>query len=316
MSEHPTEPAAIADAEGLRPVTAGAMLQRARKEAGLTIDIVAAHLKLHPKQVQAIEDDEFALLPGRTFVRGFVRNYARLMRLDPDAVVAALPGAATAPALDSPTLHSTANRMGELPTDSKPKASWTRWAIPLVLLAIAAVAGVYEYLASEGHLPGFARTGPAPATAVTSAGSTTAATPSATSPPEPATTLATPPVATPPLPASAPGTTPGAAAATTPAATPPPGTGTLIAPVVTPVDTTTPALVLALRASSWVEVKDGSGRTVIAQVLPAGQTQSIPGAAPFDVTIGNAAEVTLTFRGQAVDLAPYTRGNVARLTLQ
>ena len=51
-------------------------------------------------------------------------------------------------------------------------------------------------------------------------------------------------------------------------------------------------------------------------MIAGGQTLSVVGAPPFDVVIGNAPEVSLSFRGQAVDLGPYTRQNVARLTLQ
>jgi cytoskeleton protein RodZ len=49
---------------------------------------------------------------------------------------------------------------------------------------------------------------------------------------------------------------------------------------------------------------------------PGRNTQSISGAPPLDVLIGNAADVTITWRGARVDLTPYTRGNVARLTLE
>jgi cytoskeleton protein RodZ len=49
--------------------------------------------------------------------------------------------------------------------------------------------------------------------------------------------------------------------------------------------------------------------------VPAGSEQSIRGAAPFDIVIGNAAAVWLTYHGKPIDLAPYTRQNVARLRL-
>ncbi len=65
--------------------SAGAQLRAARESHGLSIDTVAQHLKLAPRQVRAIEDGDFSQLPGRTFIRGFARNYARLMRLDPEA---------------------------------------------------------------------------------------------------------------------------------------------------------------------------------------------------------------------------------------
>jgi cytoskeleton protein RodZ len=49
---------------------------------------------------------------------------------------------------------------------------------------------------------------------------------------------------------------------------------------------------------------------------PGGTTQSVAGEPPIDLVIGNAADVTVTFRGARVDLAPFTRQNVARLTLR
>ncbi len=130
--------------------TAGALLGAAREAAGLSIDAVAQQLKLAPRQVRALEEDDYTHLPGRTFVRGFVRNYARLVHLDPDAVLGALPAGAAAPALEAPTLQQTAPTMGELPTTDHSKPAWTRWAIPLTLAAIVAVAAVYEWLRPAG----------------------------------------------------------------------------------------------------------------------------------------------------------------------
>ena len=125
--------------------TAGALLMAAREASGLSVDAVAQQLKLSPRQVRAIEDGDYTLLPGRTFVRGFVRNYARLVRLDPDPVLDALPSGEATPTLEAPTLHPTAPTMGELPTAENAKAPWTRWAIPVSLAAIVAVAAIYEW---------------------------------------------------------------------------------------------------------------------------------------------------------------------------
>jgi cytoskeleton protein RodZ len=148
---------------------AGAMLSAAREALGLSVDAVAQQLKLSAGQVRALEDGQYGLLPGRTFVRGFVRNYARLVRLDAEQVLDALPSGAAMPTLEAPTLHPTAPSMGELPTSERPKASWTRWAIPASLAAIVAVAAVYEWArpaaASRPHPP--ARDANAPAEAPT-----------------------------------------------------------------------------------------------------------------------------------------------------
>ena len=95
----------------------GAWLRSAREAAGLSEDAVAQQLKLAPRQVRAIEEDDYARLPGRTFVRGFVRNYARLVHLDPDAVVAALPvGESTSP-LERLT-YSPSGPRDEMPMES------------------------------------------------------------------------------------------------------------------------------------------------------------------------------------------------------
>src|SRR4051812_48166334 len=89
----------------------GARLRAAREAAGMTIDNAAQQLKLHPRQVQALEDEQFGLLPGRTFARGFVRNYARLLNLDAHDLLTRLSEGSHAGALESPELHSTGTRM-------------------------------------------------------------------------------------------------------------------------------------------------------------------------------------------------------------
>ena len=125
-------------------VGAGAQLKAAREAAGLSLDQVAQQLKLAPRQVRALEDEDFGMLPGRTFTRGFMRNYARLLNLDPDLLVAHLPDASHAPSLESPPLHSTGTTMAELPTAHARAPSFGRWLIPLVLVAaiVVGVAGV------------------------------------------------------------------------------------------------------------------------------------------------------------------------------
>jgi cytoskeleton protein RodZ len=136
---------------------AGALLRAAREVLGLSLDAVAQQLKLSVRQVRALEQGDYSALPGRTFVRGFVRNYARLLKLDPERVLDALPSGAATPTLETPALHATAPTMGELPTAEATKARWTRWAIPVSLVAIVAVAAVYEWtrpaVASRPHTP-------------------------------------------------------------------------------------------------------------------------------------------------------------------
>jgi cytoskeleton protein RodZ len=141
--EDPGIDAAGAEAAATPP-TAGAILAQAREAAGLSVQDVALQLRLAPRQVTAIERDDFASLPGRTFVRGFVRNYARLLKLDVDAILAALPGDGAA-ALDRPSLAATTRAIGELPSERAARPGAAKWAIPLALIAIVAIAALYEF---------------------------------------------------------------------------------------------------------------------------------------------------------------------------
>jgi cytoskeleton protein RodZ len=73
--------------------------------------------------------------------------------------------------------------------------------------------------------------------------------------------------------------------------------------------------VLAFRDYSWTEVKDGNGRVLASRMNSGGTAQSLTGTPPFELVIGNAADVSVTYNGKPVDLAPHTRQNVARFTL-
>ena len=67
---------------------------------------------------------------------------------------------------------------------------------------------------------------------------------------------------------------------------------------------------------SWVEVKDRDGSTLLSQLNPAGTQKVVEGAPPFSVIIGNAANVRVTYKDAPVDLKPYVKVEVARLTLE
>jgi cytoskeleton protein RodZ len=318
--------------------SAGAMLRQAREDAGLTIDAVAQQLKLAARQIRALEDGDFAVLPGRTFVRGFVRNYARLLRIDADAAVAALQGTAAAPTLEAPTLQPTSPSIGELPTHDSNRSGWTPWAIPLTLAAIVAGAAIYEFLrpgaelwrsaapeavavpvvpnttqsppaGAADHPSGTALPNPtieaAPASATT--GALSAAASEATSAPSTAPSVAAISPAAPP-----------AAAARAPASARPPSVATRASAAGTDSAVSAaaePSLALTFRDYSWVEVKDRNGRVLLSRMNAGGTTESVSGPPPLDVVIGNANDVKVTYRGQPVDLAPYMRQNTARLTL-
>ena len=77
-----------------------------------------------------------------------------------------------------------------------------------------------------------------------------------------------------------------------------------------------PELRLTFERESWVEVRNGNGNLIFAQLNPGGSVRIVRGLPPLSLVVGNASGVSLTFKGKAVDLAPHTRTDVARLTLE
>src|SRR6266481_5542712 len=66
----------------------GASFKRARESKGISLDRIAAETRISTRFLLAIENEEFNLLPGGIFNRGFVRAYAEKIGLDPDQSVA------------------------------------------------------------------------------------------------------------------------------------------------------------------------------------------------------------------------------------
>lgn len=295
---------------------AGGWLRQAREQAGLSIDAVAQQLKLAPRQVKALEDGDFAELPGRTFVRGFMRNYARLLKLDPEAVVAALPSADAAPALEGPSIGSASRPMGELPaTHASRSSTWSRWLIPIALLALVALGATYELTrqkrAPTADAPAI-KTLPAEPVAPASTGAGIVGTPlpnpvtgtlGAAEPPRQDTAPAAPvPVPTPPSAPASIATPTTLTAAEAPAASPPAAANEGV-------------LVIQYRSPAWTRVRDASGEVLLITTGQPGTEQVVRGRPPLELVLGNANDASVAWRGQPFDLAPHVRGNVARVRL-
>ena len=288
--------ASTREADPIATQSAGTLLRVARESAGMSIDAVAQQLKLAPRQVQALEDDAFAQLPGRTFVRGFMRNYARLLHLDADALLSALPESAAAPSLDRPTLAATTRTMGDLPSEApRSKPSSARWVIPLALVAILAIALAYEFgrpLLERGK-SALAGRSSAPAQKA-APGTGSAVTPAAA-----------------PAAETAPNATPASTATSQETAQSEPPT--IVAPIAPGTET---PLVFVFRGTSWLEVRDAKGTIVLSTMGYPGATHAVGGAFPLDVVLGNAEVVTVTVRGAPFDTTPYVKQNVAKFQIK
>ena len=73
---------------------------------------------------------------------------------------------------------------------------------------------------------------------------------------------------------------------------------------------------LKFEREAWVEIRDRNGRKIFSRLNPAGTEQAVSGQPPLTLVVGNAAGVRVTHNDQWVDLAPYVKIDVARLTLE
>lgn len=262
----------------------GQILRDAREAQGMSLDDAAMRLRLMQRQVAAMETDDFESLGQAVFARGFVRNYARLLGLAPESLLARMHGAPPEPA---------AVTQAEPPLPS----SWltSPWLILLslgLLVGVAVPVALYLWLNSEvDEGPGNQAS---PAAQIDSAPAPA---------PEPVPAVAPADSAT----QAAPGA-PGAPAADAGEA------GATVAPDETAA--TSSVLHLEFGAEAWTEIKDASGHMLHRQLNPAGSSIDVSGQPPFELVIGNAAQARLTYNGRPIDLKPFTESMVARFTLE
>jgi cytoskeleton protein RodZ len=300
QAEEPMDNEQAEPAHGALPGV-GARLRVARELRQLDIADVAQTLKLGARQVEALENGNWDVLPGPTFVRGFVRNYARLLLIDPAPLMEQLDEAlgATAVKLDVPeNSHATMPSPG-----GRGLGRRERTAVFGGLLLLVIAGALYLLLPNDlsalreraqGLLDSAARKEP------------------------PARGPAAPsvPAATPAEPVFPPGATPQQVMnpqAQAPVEMAPAQLASAPAPVASAGDA---PLRLVFSAESWVEVRDRGQNVVLSQRGAAGSEQGVSGQAPFSLIIGYAPGVKLFWRGQAVDLAPHSKGEVARLLLE
>jgi len=68
----------------------GKRLREARESKNLSREQVALQLHQEVSTIQALEEDDYARLPGRTYVLGYLRSYARLLQLPENEIIDAV----------------------------------------------------------------------------------------------------------------------------------------------------------------------------------------------------------------------------------
>jgi cytoskeleton protein RodZ len=137
-------------AEGpLTVVASGDQLVLAREQRGFVKSDVAQRLKLHARQLDAIERGDWNALPGRAFARGAVRSYGRLLGVDVEPLLATIGGFAEAEDLKpQSSLAAPMPRGGAFGFDGEGRSS--RW--PWALLGVLGVVAVALFFGRDGDV--------------------------------------------------------------------------------------------------------------------------------------------------------------------
>lgn len=343
MNEHADQPATPGKDTGIP----GKTLQAQREAMGWSVEQVADQLKLAPRQVTALEAGDYASLPSPAVTRGFVRAYAKLLKIDAAPLVSMIemnmPPEAQAGAVHASTGMRREQRPASF-SESRFPVGGKRTRVPVGLIAgavvvVAAGAALWHF----GLIPGSQQPAggegavlEAPVVAPAAPhGQDTLQSPSVPliSVPAPAGEgAAAPAVTTPPAaaPATAPGATPPAAAApgaapATATAAPAVPAATLAGPV-TAVPATAAAapaaaaaggnaLVLNVREDAWIGVVVG-GKRLLWREVKAGSTETFEVTGPGMLTVGNPGAVTATLRGSAVNLEQAPGKKFAQVSLK
>lgn len=306
----------------------GKLLHQARTDLKLPLEDAARLLHLSVRHIQALEDDNYESLPGPTYVRGYLRNYAQLLGLSPDKILASynkLPVATHAVDLTKlarPTQFSSNDRIiqfgtvlifglivglailwwhGRDETVTKP--------IPV---SEAISSGPREIVAT--HIPDLAAPNQTtstdmspvdesatlgdPFSQVDASGQTGNQASVGQSSSAIAPSMSEPSAVTMPQPAA-------------------PPRKALIGP---------PALsekfpgvrsrvVISAQEDSWADIRDAQQNKLLYETILAGRVVTLEGVAPFSVFLGNVDGVRIEFNGKPYDPSRHKRGQVARFTL-
>jgi cytoskeleton protein RodZ len=294
----------------------GQELAAAREARGLALADVAQQLKFAPRQLEALEQEQFSALPGATFARGMVRSYARLLKLDPDPLVERIAGRFEVP--DSNRLAARYHQPVPF-SDSARKSTFVYLGLSLGVLVLVGAVG-YEWhqeRQAAAKSKGSAVAKAAPKERETKPRAAPVPAQVAVAPaPVPAAPAA-------PVPVAPEKSKPVTVAAAPPAVVAPEKPKPVAQDKDKDKDKEKPKvassgphrLVVRTEGEAWIEIKDAADRMLVSSLNPPGSERVVRGKPPYSLVIGNASNVRVLYDDKPIDLAPHTRQDVARLTV-
>ena len=249
----------------------GKLFKDKRLESKLSLADVAANLKISLKQLEALENNKFHVFAGPVFVHGFIRNYSKLLHIDPDPLIEAA-DRIIAPPVQGPPVKQLAEQ-DHVQRDFKSE-------IVVGILLLVFLLGSIGIMLFNLQLE----------TSIGEMGKLDV-----------------------PMPMQV------GEKVVRSSATPKPDSvsnETTYEKEALSLDPNWGSLNLVFLDESWVEVRNGEGKVIFAELSPKGSEREVKGDKPFSIIIGNSAGVVLEFNGEKIDLASHTQVSVARLVLE
>ncbi|WP_039035074.1 RodZ domain-containing protein [Shewanella sp. ECSMB14102] len=279
--------------------TLGSLLKSAREQKGITVEDAATRLHLRPCIVTDIEADCFSNIDSSTYVRGYVKNYARILGVDKEAINNCL--ARQVPKVTEPAMQSFSRKTSRQATDSR--LMLVTYLIGFLLLALLVVWWLQK--PSVVSDVDFSQPTAEEVQQAREFESRQAQIAETELPPETSTETPTAEVEK---------------SLVEDNNTDEANSGVVNSdvdmteqPLAT--EATQASVGIELDGDCWIKLTDANGKTLIDGLRSPGQTIRVQGKAPFKLVLGAPQTVSLTFNGQAVSLADFPSGRVARLTL-
>lgn len=296
---------------------AGTILKNRRESLGLTQQQVSSRLKLRVSLIQQIEDNQFDSDQVATFMRGYVRSYAKYVNLDEKIVLEALEHAGDVQHQEQEMMSFSRKTKTEKHNSRIMLLTWSIFAViagisslwwwqnqqqDTLSQSLIAEESAEELVVDELNddqlttsldlIEAEAPVVDAPELVDSEVMADTTVAPGTEIAPE----------------KEAPAETQVAAAETQAAVEE-------AAPEVVTPEPLVNELVMQFSADCWIQVKDATGKTLSTGIKKAGQSLNLSGETPYKVVIGAPEAVSMTFASEPVDLSGYTSGKVARITL-
>lgn len=304
-------------------MTTGERLRQAREQLGMSQQVVAERLCLKMSTVRDIEEDNISADLASTFVRGYIRSYAKLVHVPEEELLPMLAKQAPLKAAKVAPMQSFS-----LGKRRKKRDGWLMsftWLIGFVVVGLTGAWWWQNHKAQQDEIATMAVQSSAQlsqgegqsiplnddnadtSTPPADDGSSNAQPPASDN----GTAQAQAPAATTQQPAVV---APSQATIPAPAAPAAPEPAAPVAESGAAADLN--ALVMDFSADCWLQVTDASGKTLFSGIQKSGGKLSLNGTAPYKLTIGAPAAVQIQYQGKPVDLSRFIKSNrVARLTV-